>query len=191
LAEAWDGTSWRIERSANPNSSTGTGLSGVSCTAANACSAVGYCTNTAGTQLNLAEAWDGTTWKIQRIPTSRRSADSVLTAILCPAARACSAVGNYLKPTLYPVTLAEVWDGTSWSIQATPTPAGAENSGLWAVSCSAANACTAVGFDDARAPPRCGTVATLKTSASSGASGRPMRAGSASWRRPSVARTCA
>jgi hypothetical protein len=43
------------------------------------------------------------------------------------------------------VTLAETWDGTSWSRQSTPNPPGAVYSFLSYVSCSAAKSCTAVG----------------------------------------------
>ena len=42
-------------------------------------------------------------------------------------------------------TLAEHWDGTSWSLQATPDPAGAGVSVLEGVSCPAAGFCAAVG----------------------------------------------
>jgi hypothetical protein len=43
------------------------------------------------------------------------------------------------------VTLAERWDGTSWTVQATPNPTGASESTLARVSCGSASACTAVG----------------------------------------------
>ena len=44
------------------------------------------------------------------------------------------------------MTLAERWNGTSWTIQSTPNPTGAlECSYLQGVSCTSATACTAVG----------------------------------------------
>ena len=43
-----------------------------------------------------------------------------------------------------PLTLAEAWDGSSGSIQPTVNPAGF--SGLSAVACRSAGACTAVGY---------------------------------------------
>jgi hypothetical protein len=50
-------------------------------------------------------------------------------------------VGHY-QSTL---TLAEVWNGTSWAIQGTPNKAGYSDSALAGVSCTSVSACTAVG----------------------------------------------
>ena len=44
------------------------------------------------------------------------------------------------------VTLAEVRNGTSWTVQTTPNPPGATESSLYGVLCSPATACTAVGW---------------------------------------------
>jgi hypothetical protein len=46
-------------------------LYGVSCTSATACTAVGYYTNSGGTDVTLAEGWNGTSWAIQVTPSSR------------------------------------------------------------------------------------------------------------------------
>jgi len=43
------------------------------------------------------------------------------------------------------VTLAERWNGTSWTIQETPNPSGAKESRLRAVTCASASECTTVG----------------------------------------------
>jgi hypothetical protein len=43
------------------------------------------------------------------------------------------------------LTLAERWNGSTWSIQSTPSPIGATASSLDGVSCTSAIACTAVG----------------------------------------------
>jgi hypothetical protein len=42
-------------------------------------------------------------------------------------------------------TLAERWDGTSWTIQSTPNPPGSTQIFLDGVSCTSASSCTAVG----------------------------------------------
>ena len=42
-------------------------------------------------------------------------------------------------------TLAEAWDGTSWSVQTTPGPSGGQLPTLSGVACTTANGCTAVG----------------------------------------------
>ncbi|MGI8682705.1 MAG: hypothetical protein ACR2JO_11380 [Mycobacteriales bacterium] len=42
-------------------------------------------------------------------------------------------------------TLAERWNGTSWTVQSTPNPIGGENVNLTGVSCASTTVCTAVG----------------------------------------------
>jgi hypothetical protein len=110
-----------------------------------ACTAVGYYVNSAGTPETLAEHWDGTTWTIQPTPNGEVS----LSAVSCTSATACSAVGDYVS-TIAPgttgeLTLAEAWDGTTWTIQPTPNSTGRANSFLNGVSCTSTTKCTAVG----------------------------------------------
>ena len=49
------------------------------------------------------------------------------------------------------MTLAERWNGTSWTVQSTPNRSGAAESYLEGVSCTSAITCTAVGYE--RFPP--------------------------------------
>jgi hypothetical protein len=66
--------------------------------------------------------------------------------VSCTSATACTAVGHYQNGAGTRVTLAERWDGTSWTIQ--PTPSLSPNyfyTTLSGVSCTSATACTAVG----------------------------------------------
>ena len=62
----------------------------------------------------------------------------------CPSATACTAAG-FTETGSTTKTLAELWNGSTWAIQPAPTPAGSPSADLWAVSCSSATACTAVG----------------------------------------------
>jgi hypothetical protein len=89
LAERWNGTKWKIQPTPNPARSTqGDDLHGVSCTSPRACTAVGWYFY--GTQAwTLAEAWKGTSWKIQRTGVGR-----LLFGVSCPWARVCTAVGD-------------------------------------------------------------------------------------------------
>jgi len=57
----------------------------------------------------------------------------------------CTAVGDVAKGGSLK-TLAERWNGTSWTVQSTPNPAGAVHSFLISVSCPSTKACIAVGF---------------------------------------------
>ena len=135
LAERWNGTRWRIQRTPNP--AAGAGLSAVSCTSSSACTAVGG--SEAGT---LAERWDGTAWRIQ--PTPKLSGtENFFNGVACKG-HACTAVGLHLTDS-GPFTLAERWDGTSWHIQPTPKIPGAYDIDPPAVACPTSSSCTAAG----------------------------------------------
>jgi hypothetical protein len=148
LAERWNGSSWAIQPTPNPAGAEGSVLSGVSCTAATACTAVGYYDNSSfgNPALTLAERWNGSSWTIQPTPNPAGATQSVLSGVSCTAATSCTAVGYYATSSGGDdLTLAEHWNGTRWAIQPTPTPAGARLSYLNGVSCTAATTCTAVG----------------------------------------------
>ncbi len=144
LAERWNGTKWSIQKPPTPSGGTGLELTGVSCTSASACTAVGYYYN-GTTDVTLAERWNGTKWSIQKPPNPTGGTDSQLDGVTCTSGSACTAVGEYYSGTAQ-VTLAERWNGTKWSLQTTPNPTGAPDSGLLGVSCTSKSACIAVGF---------------------------------------------
>jgi hypothetical protein len=143
LAEDWNGTSWSIKPT--PNLTGGySWLTGVSCTSATACTAVGYSYSTAG-EMALVERWNGTTWSIQTTPNLTGSISTSLNGVSCTSITACTAVGTTYNGTVV-MMLVERWNGTSWSIQSTPSPPGATRSELYGVSCTSSTACTAVGY---------------------------------------------
>jgi hypothetical protein len=141
LAERWNGTSWSIQPTPNPQNPNHASFNSVSCTSASACTAVG----TADGFVVLAEAWDGSSWSIQPTPNPAGATAGSLFGVSCPSASACFAVGNYRNGSGVHRLLAEAWNGTSWSIQPAPGPAGASRSYLNGVSCTTPSACTAVG----------------------------------------------
>jgi hypothetical protein len=66
-----------------------------------------------------------------------------LAHVSCPAASTtCVAVGDYVAGS-NDKTLVERWNGTSWSVTASPNPSTSAQ--LAGVSCSTATACDAVG----------------------------------------------
>jgi hypothetical protein len=145
LAERWDGKSWAVQTTPNPSGAENSDLEGVSCTSASACTAVGYYnTSTGPADLTLAERWNGTAWTVQTTP-SLAGRDSNLPAVSCSSASACTAAGTNFPPTGPEVPLAERWDGKSWAVQTTLNPGGAQDTHLYAVSCTSASACTATG----------------------------------------------
>jgi hypothetical protein len=153
LAERWNGTAWATQPTPSPGGSTASYLTGVSCASASACTAVGYYYNSTGAVVTLAERWNGRTWAIQTTPSPGGSDGSYLYAVSCPSASACTAVGYYFNTIDTVVTLAERWNGTTWTTQSTTNPGGTAGVNyLYAVSCPSASACTAVGYYDSSLP---------------------------------------
>src|SRR6266487_3892850 len=147
LAEHWNGSTWRIQPTPNPRGAAVSSLSGVSCTAPSACTAVGNSVTRAGESQPLAERWDGTRWRIQPTPNPEQGA-GVLSGVACMSASSCIAVGASNAFTPSARTLAEQWNGKRWSIQPTPNPK--QGGGFLAsVACTSPSACTAAGRSNA------------------------------------------
>ena len=148
FAEVWNGSSWQLVTFPDPAPGTiEMDLSGVSCTSAAVCTAVGWYSTGSG-RILLVERQDGTSWSTQTPPSV--SSDNQFTSVSCVPASRCTAVGTYYTNApsgLTSLSFAETWDGSQWSAQATPSPPDMRNaSQLQHVSCTAASACTAVGF---------------------------------------------
>jgi hypothetical protein len=145
FTEAWNGTKWSVQTVPVPSGSLISSFSGVACTSAKACTAVGVYDNSSGVALPLTEAWNGTKWSVQTNPAPSGAQASTLKGVACTSANACTAVGYWIGSPYSQNALAEVWNGTSWSIETTPTPSGALATGLYGVTCTSAGGCTAVG----------------------------------------------
>ncbi len=125
-------------------------LAAVSCTSTRRCVAVGYTDSVSSNTVvrsTLAETWDGHAWSLQSTPDPFGAPESLLVAVSCTSPRACVAVGSSnTAGNDGTVTLAEIWDGMTWTIEPTPNPTGAKYSLLTGVSCASKNSCVAVGF---------------------------------------------
>jgi hypothetical protein len=141
LVEQWDGTSWSVVSSPDPNDADV--LLDVSCSSASACVAVGV-TYIAGNEQTLVESWDGTSWSVVSSPSPNPF--DVLNGVACTSATNCFAVGSSaaLAGT---ETLVESWDGTSWSVVSSPNQ-GTLGSDLQSVSCVSSTFCQAAGAYD-------------------------------------------
>jgi hypothetical protein len=177
LAEAWNGSTWSVQSVPSPTGTLSSELTAVSCSASNACTAVGrYTTSTlAGT---LVERWNGTSWTVQASPNPVGASSSTLLGVSCTSSTACNAVGDYYSSGGERLTLAEIWNGTSWSLQTTPNRAGATGHILLGVSCTSSTACTAVGGDFPAGTPQetlverlSGTTWSIQTSVNPSGSG--------------------
>src|SRR4051812_22222860 len=83
-------------------------------------------------------------WNFQTVPLPPGATTAKLLAVLCWTGNDCMAVGYWVDSSAATHTLAEQWDGDSWTVRKTPGRAGGEN-GLTAIACVAAGVCTAVG----------------------------------------------
>ncbi len=147
LAQRWNGKSWQIQRTPKPKGAASSNLYGVSCPSSIACASVGTAYRTAGKlDVNLAEAWNGKSWRVQATPNVNGATESNLYAVSCTSASACTAVGDYDNTAGVPRAVVERWNGKAWRIQAIPRPA--KRTWFFGVSCSAAQACTAVGYQN-------------------------------------------
>ncbi len=147
LAVLWNGTDWTELATPEPTGAQAASLSGVSCSSSSACIAVGSYTDGRGVVQVLAFYWNGSSWSLVATPAPAGAESSVLTGVGCSrgAGAACVAVGDYINGSGTEEALAEVWDGSGWSLSEPPNPAGASESLLAAASCPAATSCTAVG----------------------------------------------
>jgi hypothetical protein len=148
LVETWDGTSLDVVEGVNDNPVDPSSLSGVVC-GLSQCFVVGY-DLTFQTDQTLIEAWTGSAWTSVSSPTPSPSQSAGLSGVSCTSASACTTVGGYQTGSTEE-TLAESWNGSTWSIVPSPNPPLAQNSSLEGVSCTGPSACTAVGSYDTSA----------------------------------------
>jgi hypothetical protein len=140
-------SAWTIVPSPNPTGVTSSSLAAVSCSSTTDCVAVGdsYVGNIPPQGVDgLAEGWDGSTWSLQPTP-STGAVGTELSSVSCAGPDWCVAVGYVVQAGGDVETLAEQWDGTSWTIVPTPTHAGVNWAVLTGVSCLAPQSCMAVG----------------------------------------------
>jgi hypothetical protein len=137
LIEHWNGTRWVVVPSPSPGSdnSYAPSLSGVSATSSSDAWAVGA-QLTGGQYQTLIEHWDGHSWTVQasKNPGGPNRQNS-LTGVAALSPTNVWAVGTY-QVAGGTRTLTEHWNGTSWSVVATPNPGSSYNTlqGISAVS---------------------------------------------------------
>jgi hypothetical protein len=146
LAGRLSGSRWRIEPT--PNADDGDialTYSGVACTSAVSCVAVGSAETEVGgggeSVAPVVDHWNGSSWSIQDAASppgqSQCGGCAALNAIACTSRKACTAVGSYDvgvdDSTM--LTWAERWNGSRWALQTTPNPLGGAGDRLAGVSC--------------------------------------------------------
>jgi hypothetical protein len=149
FAEVLTGRKWEIVGTAKLPAGTFAALSSVSCSGAGSCVAVGnYLAAPQGvpaTQPPLVEAYDGSTWDLEKTPVVPGRL-SFLTSVSC-APRAvptsCTAVGSESVDNKLAGPFAYRSEGSHWQVLNTPgiAPSGA---GLGSVSCPKPTSCVAI-----------------------------------------------
>jgi hypothetical protein len=142
FSELWNGTAWVVQPLPTPSSGAAS-LAGVSCVSTTSCVAVGFVSGSSSAQTPLVETWNGTSWAEQ--PAAVRPATGALAGVSCLSPTFCVAVGYGFRRPGVLAPLAEIWNGQSWRAQPTPKVGKFHIGSLRAVSCAAANDCTAAG----------------------------------------------
>jgi len=152
LVELWNGTSWAPQSLTMPadDANTFAGLVDVDCASATDCVAVGtYEENVGSSRRGLAVRWSSGTWSAVAIPAPAGTLITDVLAVDCPAPTTCVATGEITAPPADHLAAASLFNGTSWSVLATPPmPADAKpdpDAHFAAVSCASAATCTAIG----------------------------------------------
>lgn len=139
LALGWNGSQWSNQPM--PAAAALTVVDGVSCYQTG-CTAVGWQVDS-----TVAFAWNNSRWASQSPIGSGNVTGASSTswyAVHCQSASNCTAVGEWLGAPGGP--LADTWNGSTWVMNTTPNPGGAD---LEAMSCtSGGRVCTAVGPSD-------------------------------------------
>jgi hypothetical protein len=137
LTQHWDGAAWTIVPSPGGAGAT---LTSVAASGAGDVWAVGYANDR-----TLALHWNGQAWSVVSTPNVGPGGN-ILLGVAAVAANDVWAVGRYYDPLLFWFqTLALHWNGSAWSIVASPNTAGGANM-LYGVTAVAANDVWAVGM---------------------------------------------
>lgn len=139
LIEHWNGTAWHLVSSPNPGSSVNGLFAVTHVPGSNQLWAVGDYTN-GGSGQPLIEQWNGTSWSVVSSPMLQANASSLdgVTAISATNAWAVGQAGTpsgglrggATSANSGPAgkTLIEHWNGTRWSVVASPNPGTFNNS---------------------------------------------------------------
>jgi hypothetical protein len=93
-----------------------------------------------------------TTWAVQATPhLGGPGGQGFFSGVSCPGVTACTVVGTQILGGHFGV-LAEHWNGTRFTVDATVPAPNSQASDLEAVSCTTSRACTAVGTNTLRRP---------------------------------------
>ena len=149
FAESLLGSTWILESIPTLSGIDSSVFSGVSCALPRNCEAVGYTvsTRTHPNVLPLVEQWNGNSWAHAAVPLPTNATWAVLTAVSCPKADSCFAVGGFIGRGInaQEQPLVERWNGSVWAVVAAPNPHAENGSDFTGIDCLAPTTCEVVG----------------------------------------------
>ncbi len=148
------GSAWSAVSVPEPGAAFSGKLLGATCSSKSSCLAVGWGSTTGSLLSTLVEHWNGRAWAQQASPNPNGSGDVFpqLNAVSCVTASDCTTVGTDFTTSNTANTVAEQWNGSSWSVATTPDASGATTSTLTGVSCETSTFCMAVGSAGTTSP---------------------------------------
>ncbi|HEY2638792.1 MAG TPA: hypothetical protein VGI66_02755 [Streptosporangiaceae bacterium] len=146
LSEMLRGEKWVPEPVPSPARGVNVFANEISCASPASCLFVGdHWAGRKGPAANLAETWNGSSWRIVTATGPAGSAISGLDDVACPTTRFCLAVG-FAGPSRRSQNTAYTWtNGKTWRRISVPRPTGARNSELGGLACFDSSNCMAVG----------------------------------------------
>ncbi len=144
LLERWNGSRWSVGQAVDSTNGLAL-LFEVSCTSSTACTAVGEDAGNEG----LAVRWNGARWLAEPGSNPDNVNGSGLGAVSCVTRGFCAAAGggsNADSVNVSDSSVAEIWNGTNWSVDEDVDPNNNVNYDLYGVSCASTTACLAVGY---------------------------------------------
>lgn len=150
LVESWTGGRFTVQSAPDRAGARQTELAGVSCLSAGNCLAGGFSGHAGPSQHVLAEHWNGSSWTLTHPLDPAGATWDTLFALSCvQATTRCFAFGAWESASVGG-TLAERWNGTSWSIVASGgTPPTGTSRELDDGACLTIHLCVAAGNADA------------------------------------------
>jgi hypothetical protein len=126
-----------------------TNLDGISCVTKAACTSVGDSRDLSESTVPVSATWNGKEWTIEEAPSPAEGKSASLRSVSCSVVKftECTAVGLYFDTSNTQRSLAERWNGETWTVQKTPNPSGSTYDYLGSVSCAVVKLteCTTVG----------------------------------------------
>lgn len=146
MSEMLSGGSWVAEPVPSPAHGGNVFANEVSCVSPTSCLFVGdHWAGKNGEAANLAEAWNGSSWRVVAATATAKRAYSYLDDVACPTTRFCLAIGAAGTGSHYQDTAYTWKNSTTWRRITVPKPSRARNSELGGLACFSSGSCMAVG----------------------------------------------